>query len=150
MNVQLELDKLQCQSDHRAKFCTTHTNRFQKTDEKRAASVKVRTAKPMQSPSQMLKQQGINPVEKASRCSMCLSITLTTPSGGSMKHAVLLNSDTTVDCISYELASQLDWNQLEALMEIIEILNGAEADWYGIYEAQLTMTDSLRTTKVVR
>ena len=35
-------------------------------------------------------------------------------------------------------------------MGIIEMLNGAEADWYGIYEAQLTMIDLLRTTKVVR
>ena len=81
---------------------------------------------------------------------MCLSTTLTTPSGGSMKHTALLDSGTTVDCISYELASQLDWDQLETPMGIIEMLNGAEADWYGIYEAQLTMTDSLGTTQVVR
>ena len=64
---------LRCgQPGHRAKSCTTNTNRFQKTDEKREASVKVRAAKPMQGPSQTLRWWGINPVEKASRCSMCV------------------------------------------------------------------------------
>ena len=81
---------------------------------------------------------------------MCLSTTLTTPSGGSTKHTALLDSGTTVDCIPYELVSQLDWDQLETPIGIIEMLNRAEADWYGIYEAQLTMTDSLGTTKVVK
>ena len=35
-------------------------------------------------------------------------------------------------------------------MGVIEMLNGDEADWYSTYEAQLTMLDSLGTTKVVR
>ena len=35
-------------------------------------------------------------------------------------------------------------------MGVMEMLNRDLADWYGTYEAQLTLTDSLGTIKVVR
>ena len=89
-------------------------------------------------------------MKKANRCSMCVLITLTTVSGGYIEQSALLDSGTTVDCILYELVTQLDWRQPETPMGVVEMLNGDEADWYGIYEAQLTMLDSLGTTKVVR
>ena len=144
---------LRCgQEGHRAKFCIdAHAqNNLPKTDNKNKDRAKVRRAKPVPVLDQTQPRRAINPMKKANRRSMCVSTTLTTASGGYTEQSALLDSGTTVDCISYELATQLDWRQPETPMGVVEMLNGDEADWYGTYEAQLTMSDSLGTTKVVR
>ena len=119
-------------------------------DDKNKDRVKVRWAKPIQVLDQVQPCWAMNPVNRANRHSMCLATTLMTLLGGYMEQSALLDSGTTVDCILYKLATQLDWSQPETPMGVMEMLNRDLADWYGTYEAQLTLTDSLGTTKVVR
>ena len=102
---------LQCgQEGHRVKFCiNTHTqNNLPKMDNKNKNRVKVRRAKSVPVLNQTQSHQAINLMKKANRCSMCVLITLMTVSGDYTEQSALLDSDTTVDCISYKLVTQLD------------------------------------------
>ncbi|EFW17582.1 conserved hypothetical protein [Coccidioides posadasii str. Silveira] len=108
----LEKKKQSHQSDYKVKFCTNSFNKSQQTDKKNKNQIKTRAIKLMQDPDQILERQSVNSIKKASR----------------HKQAALLNSDTTVDSIFYKLISQLNWNQLEILIEVIKMLNRAEAD----------------------
>ena len=119
-------------------------------DNKNKDRAKVKKAKSVSVLNQMQSHWAINLMKKVNRHSMCVLITLMTVLSDYTKQSALLNSDTIVNCILYKLMTQLDWRQSETFIRVVEMLNGDEADWYSIYKAQLTMLDSLKTTKVVR